>query len=106
MQKSLLIESVHPVDFPKAENWAIKVISGNAIDTALLQRWRILQESNPELENPCFAPEFTQAVAAARNDVEVGIIKDGQKSSQFFPSNERLAAMVFRSAELFPIITA
>jgi CelD/BcsL family acetyltransferase involved in cellulose biosynthesis len=85
VQKSLLIESAHQVDFPKAENWAIKVIAGKAIDSALLRRWRVLQESNPELENPCFAPEFTQAVAAARNDVEVAFIEERGQVVAIFP---------------------
>jgi len=85
VHNSLAIESAPPADSTKAENYRVKVISGNAIDSALLQRWRALQESNPELENPCFAPEFTQAVAAARNDVEVGIIEVGRKVVAIFP---------------------
>jgi CelD/BcsL family acetyltransferase involved in cellulose biosynthesis len=44
-----------------------------------------LQDSNPELENPCFAPEFTQAVAAARNDVAVGIIEEHGQVVAIFP---------------------
>src|SRR5882762_9115859 len=85
MHNSLAIESASSVDSTKAENYRVKVIFGNAIDSALLQRWRVLQESNLELENPCFAPEFTQAVAAARNDVEVGIIEDCGETVAIFP---------------------
>jgi len=85
VHNSFAIESAPPADSTKAENYRVKVISGNAIDSALLQRWRALQESNPELENPCFAPEFTQAVAAARNDVEVGIIEVGGEVVAVFP---------------------
>jgi CelD/BcsL family acetyltransferase involved in cellulose biosynthesis len=70
----------------------IKVIPGAAIDSALLQRWRALQHSNPNLQNPCFTPEFTQAVAAARNDVEVGIIEDRGETVAIFPFQRKTGA--------------
>ena len=63
----------------------VKVIPGKAIDSTLVRQWRALQESNPNLENPCFAPEFTQAVAAARNDVKVATIEEHGKVLAIFP---------------------
>jgi CelD/BcsL family acetyltransferase involved in cellulose biosynthesis len=85
VQKSLAIESPLSADSTPAENYRVKVIPGKALDSALLKEWRALQQSNPDLENPCFAPEFTQAVAAARNDVEVGIIEDRGETVAIFP---------------------
>ena len=51
--------------------------------------WRRLQDSNPELANPCFAPEFTQSVAAVRNDVEVAFISEGPEVAAIFPFQRR-----------------
>ena len=48
--------------------------------------WRNLQESNPELVSPCFSPEFTQAVAAVRPDVEVAVVQGmNNEIRAFFP---------------------
>jgi len=47
--------------------------------------WRDLQSGNPELSNPCFAPEFIQAVAAVRKDVEVAILHQAGSIVGFFP---------------------
>jgi CelD/BcsL family acetyltransferase involved in cellulose biosynthesis len=49
-----------------------------------LRRWNELQESNPDLANPCFSSEFVQSVAAARKDVEVAIIHQQDKVAAFF----------------------
>jgi CelD/BcsL family acetyltransferase involved in cellulose biosynthesis len=66
-------------------NCRVKVIPGAPIDSALLQHWRSLQRSNPDLQSPCFSPEFTQAVAVTRNDVEVGIIEECGEVVAIFP---------------------
>jgi CelD/BcsL family acetyltransferase involved in cellulose biosynthesis len=50
-----------------------------------LERWRFFQESNPELANPCFSPEFVQSVAKVRDDVEVAILESDGVSVGFFP---------------------
>jgi CelD/BcsL family acetyltransferase involved in cellulose biosynthesis len=81
----LAIETAPSADCAEAKNCRVKLIPGEAIDSALLQCWRSLQQSNPNLQNPCFAPEFTQAVAAVRNDVEVGIIEDRGEIVAIFP---------------------
>jgi CelD/BcsL family acetyltransferase involved in cellulose biosynthesis len=70
---------------PNNANYRVNLIPGKAIDGALVRQWRALQESNPDLQNPCFAPEFTQAVAAARNDVEVAIIEELGNFVAIFP---------------------
>jgi CelD/BcsL family acetyltransferase involved in cellulose biosynthesis len=55
------------------------------MDFGLVKRWRTLRDSNPDLQSPCFAPEFTQAVATARYDVEVGIIEEDDEAVAIFP---------------------
>ena len=85
VQKSLAIGSALSVVSTPAEHYRVQVNPGQALDSALLQDWRSLQQSNPDLENPCFAPEFTQAVAAARNDVEVAIIEEPGNIVAIFP---------------------
>jgi len=85
VQKSLAIEHALAADAAQSDNRQVKVIPGEAIDSALFERWRALQESNPDLESPCFAPEFTQAVAMARNDVEVCVIEENGEIVAIFP---------------------
>ncbi|HZR17781.1 MAG TPA: GNAT family N-acetyltransferase [Verrucomicrobiae bacterium] len=50
-----------------------------------LERWRFLQESNPDLANPCFSPEFVLSVATVRDDVEVAILQSNGGVVGFFP---------------------
>jgi len=85
VQKSLAIGNAFTAEVAHSPASQIRVVAGRNIDSVLLQKWRTLQQSNPALENPCFAPEFTQAVAAARNDVEVGIIEDRGEIVAIFP---------------------
>src|SRR5580765_3729500 len=85
VQKSLAIGNAFTAEVAHSPASQIRVVAGRNIDSVLLQKWRALQQSNPALENPCFAPEFTQAVAAARNDVEVGIIEDRGEIVAIFP---------------------
>jgi CelD/BcsL family acetyltransferase involved in cellulose biosynthesis len=85
VQKSLAIDSALSVDSTTADHYRVKVIPGHALDSALVEDWRALQQSNPDLQNPCFAPEFTQAVAAARNDVEIATIEKHGGIVAIFP---------------------
>ncbi|HEX6469841.1 MAG TPA: GNAT family N-acetyltransferase [Streptosporangiaceae bacterium] len=50
-----------------------------------IKRWRMLQESDPLLENPFLAPEFTQAVGRFQDNVRVAVVTDGQDVVAFFP---------------------
>lgn len=63
---------------------SVGLVRGNELTAEVVKRWRALQASNPELASPCFSPEFTQAVAAVRPDVEVALIK---------PNNEEIEAI-------------
>jgi CelD/BcsL family acetyltransferase involved in cellulose biosynthesis len=59
-----------------------KIIRANNFPETLSRRWAEIQEGNPTLYSPFFRPEFTQAVARARNDVFVAVVNDGEA---FFP---------------------
>jgi len=50
-----------------------------------LDAWSRLQRDNPDLGNPFFRPEFTQAVAAVRDDVEVAVFLEDAQPVGFFP---------------------
>jgi CelD/BcsL family acetyltransferase involved in cellulose biosynthesis len=47
--------------------------------------WLDIQERTGLYESPYFRPEFAQAVAAVRNDVEVAILKQDGQTVGFFP---------------------
>jgi CelD/BcsL family acetyltransferase involved in cellulose biosynthesis len=47
--------------------------------------WQAIQESTDVYESPYFRPEFTQAVAAVRSDVEIAVLSDGEETIGFFP---------------------
>jgi CelD/BcsL family acetyltransferase involved in cellulose biosynthesis len=59
------------------------------LTAAHLSVWRELHQSNPDLGNPCFAPEFTHAVASVRDDVEVAFIQKGAETAAIFPFQRR-----------------
>jgi CelD/BcsL family acetyltransferase involved in cellulose biosynthesis len=90
VHNSLAIETAPSTDCTEAKNCHVKLIPGEAMDSALLQCWRTLQQSNPELQNPCFSPEFTQAVATARNDVEIAILEESGEIVAIFPFQRKV----------------
>lgn len=47
--------------------------------------WSSIQRDEPELASPFFRPEFAQAVASVRNDVEVAILEDADRPIGFLP---------------------
>ncbi len=63
----------------------MSVIHPSEIDGGLYRRWGELVDANPDLASPYFAPDFTQAVAAVRDDVFVGVLQDAGKAVGFFP---------------------
>jgi CelD/BcsL family acetyltransferase involved in cellulose biosynthesis len=48
-------------------------------------QWSAIQQATPTLASPYFAPEFVQATAATREDVEVSILEDHTGVVGFFP---------------------
>lgn len=67
----------------------ISVIQGRELGPSDVNRWRAIQRQNSELVSPYFCPEFTQAVAAVRNDVFVGILEDDNGVIGYFPHQRR-----------------
>jgi CelD/BcsL family acetyltransferase involved in cellulose biosynthesis len=55
------------------------------LDAGLVRRWRELQERDEAFASPYFCPEFTQAVARVRRDVEVALIEADGAVVGFFP---------------------
>ncbi len=63
----------------------IETIPAGCLSDDLLRQWTALQQSNPDLCSPFFCPEFTLAIAAARDDVLVGVLEEEEKVVGFFP---------------------
>ncbi len=74
-----------PDGFHELGPFDVEVVPGDRLRSHHVAAWRSLQESNPELSNPLFAPEFIQAVAAVRGDVEVAVVRDKGTTVAFFP---------------------
>jgi CelD/BcsL family acetyltransferase involved in cellulose biosynthesis len=67
----------------------ITVVPGRSLSRDVAAKWRRLQASNASLASPYFCPEFTEAVASARNDVQVAIVEDQQGIAAIFPHHRR-----------------
>jgi CelD/BcsL family acetyltransferase involved in cellulose biosynthesis len=63
----------------------VTVVPVNQLTPAHLSTWTDLQNADPTLDSPYFRPEFTQAVAAVRDDVEVAILEEHGSIVGFFP---------------------
>jgi CelD/BcsL family acetyltransferase involved in cellulose biosynthesis len=63
----------------------IEVLNPTSLAAMHWQRWSEIQAAEPALESPYFRPEFTQAVAKVRRDVEVAVMFDGSEAVGFFP---------------------
>lgn len=63
----------------------IRLARPQSLTPAELALWAGLQREQPDFESPYFRPEFTQAVAAVRDDVEVAVIEEDGRPAGFFP---------------------
>jgi CelD/BcsL family acetyltransferase involved in cellulose biosynthesis len=63
----------------------INVIPGRDLDDGLCRAWSDLLLTNPELTSPYFRPEFTAAVAAVRNNVEIAVIESNGEIAALLP---------------------
>jgi CelD/BcsL family acetyltransferase involved in cellulose biosynthesis len=63
----------------------IEVVRPLDLGDVEVKRWRMLQETDPLLSNPFFAPEFTQAVGTFRDNVRVAVVTEGSDVVAFFP---------------------
>jgi len=63
----------------------ITLVAGDRLTQDHVEAWSELLREDSSLGSPYLRPEFTQAVAAVRDDVEVGILEDGGEAVGFFP---------------------
>lgn len=63
----------------------ITVLRPAALTAADWQLWLDIQQQSGAYESPYFRPEFTQAVAAVRDDVEVAVLRSAGQTVGFFP---------------------
>ena len=53
----------------------VTTIPARELSPDLVGRWAAILRAEPALDSPYFRPEFVQAVAACRTDVEIGLIE-------------------------------
>lgn len=63
----------------------IRLTTPQRLQPAEIALWDKLQREQPDFESPYFRPEFTQAVAAVRDDVEVAVIQERNSPVGFLP---------------------
>ena len=63
----------------------VNAVSARELTAEQLHAWADLQRADAAVDNPCFHPEFTQAVAAVRDDVEVAVMRDAGAYVGFLP---------------------
>jgi CelD/BcsL family acetyltransferase involved in cellulose biosynthesis len=63
----------------------VTLLPARALAPELVAQWSRLQEADPALESPFLRPEFTLAVAGAREDVRVAILEQDGECAGFFP---------------------
>ncbi len=63
----------------------IEVLAADRLTAEHLAAWSRVLAADPALESPFFRPEFTQAVAAVRDDVETAVLREGDEPVGFFP---------------------
>ncbi len=63
----------------------VTVLHAAQLSPEQVNAWSRIQRTSPELDSPFFRPEFTQAVAAIRRDVEVAVLEDHSEVVGFFP---------------------
>lgn len=63
----------------------ITVVPGRLVAPEHIDAWSNLQRLDAALSSPFLSPDFTLAVAAVRDDVEVGVLAQGSTAVGFFP---------------------
>ncbi len=63
----------------------IRSIPVRQLSAELGAAWSALQQGQPALSNPFYRPEFAQAVAAERGDVEVAVLEQAGAPLGFLP---------------------
>jgi len=67
----------------------IDVVRADRLTSAHRDAWTRLQAADSTLHSPFFHPEFTVAVGAVRDDVEVAVLKEDGEFVGFFPFQRR-----------------
>jgi len=67
----------------------VSVIRASDLDDACKSQWTKIQQSDNNLMSPYFCVEFTEALAAVRDDVYVAVIEEGSNIVGFFPYHRR-----------------
>src|SRR5690242_2730485 len=67
----------------------ISVVRPDELGDAELTAWRQMQQSQPHLQNPFLAPEFTMAVARNRPAARVAVLEESTGVVGFFPYEVR-----------------
>jgi CelD/BcsL family acetyltransferase involved in cellulose biosynthesis len=63
----------------------IRNITVDRLTSDEIAAWSAIQRATPRLSSPYFRPEFTQAVAAVRRDVEVAVVEEDGQPIGFLP---------------------
>jgi CelD/BcsL family acetyltransferase involved in cellulose biosynthesis len=63
----------------------VSVSPATRLDDEVTEWWTAAQAADPELGSPYFCPGFTAAVASVRNDVFVGVVRDGSRIVAVLP---------------------
>ena len=71
----------------------IRVLRGDELDDSLTAAWSAVQKASDEFVSPYLSPQLTAAVAAARDDVYVGVMEDGGRPVGFFPFQRNWAGV-------------
>jgi CelD/BcsL family acetyltransferase involved in cellulose biosynthesis len=75
---------------PDLAGMRIRIISGGELSSSEKQIWSAIQlAGDRSFSSPYLCPEFTEAVAAARDNIFVGIMEDGNAVTGFFPFHLR-----------------
>jgi CelD/BcsL family acetyltransferase involved in cellulose biosynthesis len=68
-----------------AASLELRVFPGRHLASELFHAWSEIQQSERALESPFFTPEYTQAIAAVRDDVHIAVAFRGEEPVAFFP---------------------
>ena len=67
----------------------VTVVPARELSPENISAWVSLQSADPSSDSPFFRPEFRQAVAAVRKDVEVAVLEENGQPVGFFPFQRR-----------------
>ncbi|MBC8355940.1 MAG: GNAT family N-acetyltransferase [Planctomycetes bacterium] len=63
----------------------VKLTTPTQLSQEEFAAWASFQEQSPEFDSPYFRPEFSQAVAVVRDDVEVAVLLEDEQPVGFLP---------------------